>query len=463
MAEAAVMQLEAAANSGRLIDAYQPAEDRWSVPFAGPFWDAVAHAHALGQRGAGRRIAIIDTACDLAIPALKARVDNLMRIAPEPVGVEDTSHGTAVALLIARVAPDARLDVYSVAGEQGRIDPGDVAAAIEQAAQSSADIINLSLGTGPRVPGLEELMFHADPALRRDLLAGPHPWAARAALTDAVLPHANCPLCAAASAASGAGKMVFAAAGNDGEMVMCPARASGVVALGFTSEQRTIVQTKDGETAEAAASDMPHAPQSLINDISLREVDGVLGTSFASPLFAGAAALGVTPGELAAYLDAVPPGMFGNTLMNQIDGATGEARQSLVAGATANFTAALQRLPHVHSRYEALVRNGAPATEPGECVTCGLFAHPTYTNAGLWLMRLHRFPEAASLLAAAVQLAPWSADAAANYGRALEFEGQLAEALRWYDIALILRPGFPACANHRALLLKAIQAASPRG
>jgi hypothetical protein len=444
-AEDAIVRLESAASSGRLLDAYDATQDCWNVPFKGPFWDAVAHAHTLGQRGAGRRIAVIDTAFDLTIPALKTRVNSLARIAPEPVGVEDTSHGTEVALLIARVAPEARLDVYTVAGEEGRIDRSNVVYAIEQATQSGADIINLSLGVGPKVPDLTDRMLLSESALVRDYLEGPHPWGVRKALTDAVVPHANCDLCAAASAAWRAGKMVFAAVGNDGQSVLCPARSAGVVAVGFMSELRTIVQSSDGETTETAASGMPqHAPQALINDISLSELDGVLGTSFASPLYAGAAALGVTPGELAAYLEAIVPGELA-TSMNK----------------AANFTAAMQRLPHVHSGYEAFLRGGAPVADPSKCVTCGLFAQPTYINFGLWLLTRRYLSNAHSILEAAVALAPWSAEAAADYGRALQFEGRLAEALQWYDKALTLRPDSSVYADHRALLVKEIQAVSP--
>ncbi|MEO8927759.1 MAG: S8 family serine peptidase [Caulobacteraceae bacterium] len=450
-------QLESGSGSGRLLDAYDAASDSWAVPFEGDFWSAVAHAHALGERGQGRRIAVIDTACDTTIPALAARIDNLVRIAPRPLGAEDTSHGTAVALLIARVAPQARLDIYAVAREDGRIDAADVAFAIETAAASDAVILNISLGTATAVTDLSLRLQGLAPALAAAYDAEDDALLAKSKIADILAPDGECRLCAAALAASLAGKMVFAAAGNDGAQLLCPSRSAGAVAGGFQSEAHQIVPLPGsaGETETASSAD-PHAPQSVFNDIALRETDGVLGTSFASPLIAGAAALAANPHEISGYVGAVRPAYRGSADMTLVTLGEGD-REKLVASAHANFQRAMRLLPHVHSGFEAFLRNGPPGVSPpAACATCGLFAHAAYVNHGLLLLGAGALAAAESLLGAAVALFPWSAEAAANYGRTLQEMGDLTGALSQYDRALALRPGFPVYLHQRAVILDAM-------
>jgi hypothetical protein len=55
-------------------------------------------------------------------------------------------HGTAVALLIAEVAPDAKLDFYGICDRYGQPQPGPLKHALELAAASDVNIINISAG-----------------------------------------------------------------------------------------------------------------------------------------------------------------------------------------------------------------------------------------------------------------------------------------------------------------------------
>ena len=87
-------KLEAAEHGRSILDGYDRAADKWSFTFDGPFWKAVDHAHSLGKRGAGAKVAIVDTACDLTIPLLRDKVDQTIRGVPRPVPEENTDHGS---------------------------------------------------------------------------------------------------------------------------------------------------------------------------------------------------------------------------------------------------------------------------------------------------------------------------------------------------------------------------------
>ena len=75
-------KLEAAEGSTSILNAYDPVTGQWSFSSDARFWKAVEHAHNLGRRGKGHKVAIIDTACDRSIPALRDRVDQMIRARP---------------------------------------------------------------------------------------------------------------------------------------------------------------------------------------------------------------------------------------------------------------------------------------------------------------------------------------------------------------------------------------------
>lgn len=129
------------------------------------------------SRGAGVRVALIDTGLDASHPDLQGRVlseRNFVAPAHEPpTGGE--RHGTQMAGVIAAVAnnrqgivgiaPEARLLAYRAcwdveAGRSARCDSFTLARALGAAIAADADIINLSL-SGPPDPLLQKLTEHA--------------------------------------------------------------------------------------------------------------------------------------------------------------------------------------------------------------------------------------------------------------------------------------------------------------
>ena len=105
------------------------------------------------ETGAGLIVAVIDSGVSLSHPALISHlvagrdfVDGDL-IADEEPGGTGWGHGTHVAGIIARIAPDAQLLPVRVLDPQGRGNSFAVASALEWAVQQGADVINLSLGS----------------------------------------------------------------------------------------------------------------------------------------------------------------------------------------------------------------------------------------------------------------------------------------------------------------------------
>jgi subtilisin family serine protease len=135
----------------------------------------VAEAHAF-SKGAGIRVAIIDTGVDTEHPDLAGRTQLTRNyIDDDPTGFRNDRHGTQVAGLIAAaanngigivgVAPDVRLMAYKACWQAtptsaGRCNSFTLAQALADALAARAQIINLSL-VGPSDPLLEALVEKA--------------------------------------------------------------------------------------------------------------------------------------------------------------------------------------------------------------------------------------------------------------------------------------------------------------
>ncbi|MBW7885091.1 MAG: S8 family serine peptidase [Caldilineaceae bacterium] len=124
----------------------------------------LAPAHAAGVTGAGKVIAVLDTGADLQHPALQGHVipecdgdtannwaqcdmvddDNLPQDEGPGAG---QGHGTHIAGVIARIAPDAQILPVRVLNRNGTGNTFVLAYAIEWSVAHGADVINLSLGT----------------------------------------------------------------------------------------------------------------------------------------------------------------------------------------------------------------------------------------------------------------------------------------------------------------------------
>jgi subtilisin family serine protease len=417
------LRLEAETGAARIVAAYDDEVGTFRFASVGRLWQALERARQLGATGRGCTVAIIDTMCDPGIPALKAKLRHTPDAAPHP-------HGTAVALLIAHIAPDCRFDIYPILDDAEQPDMELARQAVVQAAASDAAILNLSLGM-PRdfhLPNSGSAVADSVAALN-----DPHLWMNNISPDDP-----DCTLCPAVEAAVAAGKLVFAAAGNDADSIFCPARVQGVTAVGFQHVSRRLASIPGGGTAEIADAGNV-SRQSPTFDIAIDEITGVLGTSFASPLYAGIAALGLTQAEVLAYLAATRMGTFAHMLHAGLGQASSDA--DVIESVGQAYEQALARLPHVHSQTGARLRPDLPFIDPATCWSCGFFAEDKYVNAGLFYAATGRYGEAADLLSAARILMPWSWDAAAGLGALCNVLNRFDDAISFYEIALQLRPG----------------------
>lgn len=128
-----------------------------------PFLDRlrVAEAHGFG-RGAGVRVAVLDTGVDPTHPDLAGRIvggrdlvqndadpwEEASGVDEDGDGLVDESfgHGTHIAGLIALLAPDVELLVYRVLDDEGWGSAFAVSQGIVRAVSDGARVVNLSLG-----------------------------------------------------------------------------------------------------------------------------------------------------------------------------------------------------------------------------------------------------------------------------------------------------------------------------
>ena len=162
-----LQSFETSLNSG---DAYddQYANLQYGLDILG-----IAAAHRT-SRGAGIRIAIIDSDADRAHEDLKGRVHRVREFANRGESV-DRDHGTAIvsvigarannAVGIVGVAPEARLELYVACWSGGESEPAicdtfSLSKALDAMLENPPDVLNLSLN-GPYDPLLERLIQKA--------------------------------------------------------------------------------------------------------------------------------------------------------------------------------------------------------------------------------------------------------------------------------------------------------------
>jgi subtilisin len=160
--------------------------------------------HWKSTRGQGVRVAVLDTGLDMIHPDLAGAVDDACDFTDSPRGAADgQGHGTHVAGTIgarrneqgvAGVAPECRLLVGKVLGDDGSGTSEQVARGIDWAVAAGADILSLSLGS----------------------------------------PDASATIKVAIDRAVAAGKFVICAAGNEGrdDAVNYPAKWEATIAVG---------------------------------------------------------------------------------------------------------------------------------------------------------------------------------------------------------------------------------------
>lgn len=126
-----------------------------------------------GVTGKGITVGIIDTGCDINHFLLKGKIKRCVNLTDEGENndVTDTyGHGTHIAGIIASknyknivkgVAPNVELVIYKVVDSSGRALLSNIAMAINDAAQTGVDILNISLSSPHDSPELYEAIKYA--------------------------------------------------------------------------------------------------------------------------------------------------------------------------------------------------------------------------------------------------------------------------------------------------------------
>jgi subtilisin family serine protease len=253
-------------------------------------------AHRL-TKGAGVKVAVLDTGADLTHPALAGRllpgydfVDGDSNpseelCAPTPCTVQGIGfgHGTHVAGLIALVAPLAKIIPYRVLDPNGEGNAWVLAEALQQAVTDGADVINMSLGTQTRTRILESItklfQCEASDTSNPELDFSDASYVAdRTRCTNSV------------------GPVIVAAAGNDfsSNVNEYPAaeNVKGLISVGASNDTQHLASFSNfGSWVQIAAPGEGITSSVPITAANPGGYGTWSGTSMAAPLVAGAAAL----------------------------------------------------------------------------------------------------------------------------------------------------------------------------
>jgi subtilisin family serine protease len=229
------------------------------VPFE--WWRAAVGADQVASPGPGKPVTIVDSGIDLSHPEFLTR-PNTTALNPQTTSEADEDHGTAVASVIGApnngvgivgVYPDAVLRVWD-ASPFGFLNEGAAIQGIIEAARRGPGVINLSFGGEDDDPLLDDAIRFAFRA----------------------------------------GSLVVAAAGNealDGNPPNFPAFYPHVLTVGATDESGRVAPFSTVSPTLDLAAPGVHIPvaEPLAQEPTGYSTAGS-GTSFASPLVAGAAA-----------------------------------------------------------------------------------------------------------------------------------------------------------------------------
>lgn len=412
------------------LSQYDTENNRWRVEFGGNIWKAVDHARSLDHSGEGRRVAIVDSGVDVSIPRLKKLIRKTDLLVPRHVSA-DKSHGTLVALLISQVAPDVEFEVFDVSTAEGP-DEFAVKDALLETRARNTPVINLSLGKPFPLAKITSNASSIDRLAKQELAIEKVP----------------CTLCAAAKEVADLGNVVMASAGNWPGHISCPARQEGVFAVAYKGARKGVIsRANDGLGAESTLLSDAKQRQATIWDFSVDEINGLFGTSFATPILSGVAALGLSKEELIGYASSTHPYQYAHVKMSilRTQAMPGDENRRLVNECLLLFEEALRRMPHVHCEFHGKINPRTKISPSEECAFCGFFSEPIYVNYGLFLMETGLLDEGRDFLEAAVRIAPWSPDAAANLAVNHRERGDINSAREWFKKAISLRPGFAVC------------------
>lgn len=230
----------------------------------------VPQAHAIAHKFAsGVIVAVLDTGIDVSHPGFAGRlieptkrwnfVDNNNDVNEVNNG-KGYGHGTAVAGVILQVAPKATIMPLKVLDSNGKGDLDDVIAAIDYAVNNGARVINISLGSKEYSEALKTVINNA---ISKNVYVV-------ASVGNDAKKNSNYP--AAMSYSFGTGKLIGVGSINDNDKVSS-----------FSNSGDDVYMYAPGENVPT------YAPNSRTANAT--------GTSFATPLVAGAMALvyGETP------------------------------------------------------------------------------------------------------------------------------------------------------------------------
>ncbi|HZZ73577.1 MAG TPA: S8 family peptidase [Pirellulales bacterium] len=221
-------------------------------------------SHWHQTEGAGVKVAVLDTGIDANHPDLQSAIDGQHDFTGSRIGTADAQgHGTHTAgiaaarrnqLGVVGVAPECRLLIGKVLGDDGSGLGAWVAAGIDWACDQGADIISMSLGS----------------------------------------PFADPTIYAAIQRAAAKGKFVIAAAGNDGgvrgqDRVDYPGRWPETIAVAAFDRQRQLASfSSQGPEVDIAAPG-----EAITSTFPLNQGGYAIlsGTSMATPFVAGVVAL----------------------------------------------------------------------------------------------------------------------------------------------------------------------------
>lgn len=391
-----------------LREAFDPHTGELLAPRRGRIWEAIATAHATGSRGAGRVIAVIDIGFDAArLPAERLHPASVVpKWVPHP---DRGRHGTAVALLVAAAAPEAQLLAIDVR-DGGRFGSLKTSAAITTAAQHGARVVNISAEFETdcelrEFSGLgSDVLFEVDPDPEKYL-------AAVARWLEFAEPYADgrcrrkCRVCDAVIAVSET-TVTIAAAGNR-YPTSCPACTAGSVGVGF---QRSELVERDGDVTIVRL--LPRTEHGDLSnpELMIDEPPGFDGTSFASPLLAGLAALLPEPMDAASMAGlsraATPLLMLALAYRDEFENASPRTVDTLLRG----FELFAARIPASHHHWRD--------AQPAPCAICALVLTDWYdTLTSVHLLR-GATDDALRWGLTAATLAPFSATSASNAGLA---------------------------------------------
>ncbi|HET7856104.1 MAG TPA: S8 family serine peptidase [Gaiellaceae bacterium] len=225
------------------------------------WWIDPIGANAAEPPGAGVPVTVVDTGVDLGHPEFAGRPETTALNA-QNVNGQTEEHGTAVASVVAAPAngvglvgvyPRAALRIWDASPFGGGISVGLVVAGIDAAIRRGPSVINISLGTIARDP-----LFEAITAI-----------------------------------AFGSGSLIVAAAGNDGNRgnpLEYPASYPHVLTVGATDNSGAVAYFSSSSPFVDVAAPGQLIPVAVPTASDPTGYSTFSGTSFSSPLVAGAAA-----------------------------------------------------------------------------------------------------------------------------------------------------------------------------